>query len=247
MLRQGVMMSGLLVLVAGLSVWLVGGERSHADGPSSSLYVNVRTYDPQLPPGQQNEADTLAPAIKRVSLCAVKLPAPRFFKVHDLVSIVVRESAENTSDASLETEKESNIDAAVEAFIDLKALLEARVRPTALAGGAPTVDVSLNRDFEGDGAYERKDTMTMRIQAEVIDIKPNGNLVLEARKYLRSDKESVSIVLSGVCRAFDVNANNEVLSTHMHDLRVVKEHEGEIRKATKKGLITQFLDALINI
>ena len=39
---------------------------------------------------------------------------------------------------------------------------------------------------------------------------------------------------------------NTVLSTQMFDLRVAKTHEGEIRKAQKKGLFTKILDTIFN-
>lgn len=243
-MRSGMMRRVMMIGAGVVALATVGA--TVANGPSSSLYVHSETYGEQRSARDQNQADTLSPAIKSVSLCAVKLPEPRVFQVHDLVSIIVRESSENSSEATLETEKGASVNASVEAFIELSKLLEMRVQPTPLAAGAPTVDVSLDNEFEGEGTAERKDSMVLRIQAEVIDIKPNGNLVLEARKYIRTDKESVSVVLSGVCRAFDVNASNEVLSTQMHDLRVVKEHAGELRKATKKGLITQFLEAIFN-
>jgi flagellar basal body L-ring protein FlgH len=71
-------------------------------------------------------------------------------------------------------------------------------------------------------------------------------LSLEARKFIKNDKEALTIKLTGYCRAEDVSADNTVLSTQMFDLRVIKEHEGELRKATKKGILTKALDLLFN-
>ena len=49
--------------------------------------------------------------------------------------------------------------------------------------------------------------------ATIIDIKPNGNLVFEARKQIRHDDEVSSMRLTGLCRSDDVTPDNSVLST----------------------------------
>lgn len=188
--------------------------------------------------------DLLVPSLRYATFSVVAMPEPRLFTVHDLVSIVVNESASSQSSASIDSSKEAEIDAAIEAFIDLGQLLELRLQPTALASGKPEIKTSLGNSFSGSGDYNRKDSMTTQIQAEVIDVKPNGNLVLEARKFIKSDKESLSIILTGVCRAGDVTAGNTIRSSQIHDLRVIKDHAGELKNATEKGLITQVLEGL---
>ena len=84
--------------------------------------------------------------------------------------------------------------------------------------------------------------MTTRLTAKIIDIKPNGLLVVEARKHVQTDKETVSIVLTGTCRTEDVGTDNSILSTNLSDLRLIKNHEGEVKGATKKGLLTNLLE-----
>ncbi len=88
--------------------------------------------------------------------------------------------------------------------------------------------------------------MTGRVQARVIDVKPNGTLVLEARKFNQIDDETLTIVLTGVCRAEDITVDNTILSSELYDLSLVKTHTGELRRASKKGLITRLLDLLLN-
>jgi flagellar L-ring protein precursor FlgH len=80
----------------------------------------------------------------------------------------------------------------------------------------------------------------------VVDVKPNGTLALEARKHIENDDEKLTISLTGFCRPEDVAADNTVLSTQMFDLRVNKQHQGEVRNAQKKGLLTKLLDFVFN-
>lgn len=184
-------------------------------------------------------------ALRDASLFAVPDAKPRVFRKHDLVQIVVREQTRTESSQELETEKQYDLDGSINAWpsLDLADLLELR-----LAAGTtsplPAVDVSLGKQFEGEGEYSREDDFSTRITAEVLDVLPNGNLVLEARTEIQTDEEISKIKVTGVCRGEDVSAANTVLSTQMHDLKISKMHEGELRDANKRGLIPRVLDFL---
>ena len=83
-----------------------------------------------------------------------------------------------------------------------------------------------------------------RIQARVIDVKPNGNLVLEARKRITVDEEDQIATLSGVCRSKDVTAQNSVLSTQVADLEISVSHTGAARDASRRGWAMRLFDLL---
>lgn len=233
------------------SLCLVALPGAAAFGQSSSLYVDpIVVPPPPPPPGMvAPPPPRMAPALIESSFTSVRMPEPRQFAVHDLVTIIVREESEAKSSAELETEKELELDGKVDAFPDLqlKKLLNLMLTPsTSIAQNPVELGVDMSREWTGEGKYSRRDSMTSRVTAQIIDVKPNGLLVLEARKYIKNDNEELDLVLTGVCRAEDVSIDNTVLSTQLHDLNVVKEHKGELRKTTKKGLITKVLEALFS-
>jgi len=214
---------------------------------SSSLYLN--SDEPISTPyrGANGTVDRSSPQLVATSFQAVRIPEPRVFEVHDLVEIIIRESTQASSDASLETEKESEFQGKIKSFppLNIKDLLELQIKGSSTIANPPTVDLNYGSEFSGDGSYDRRDTFTTRVQARIIDIKPNGNLVLEARKLVQSDKESMEIVLSGTARPEDITTANTVLSTQMYDLHLVKRHDGELRQATKKGFLTKLMEFII--
>lgn len=218
-----------------------------AQGQSSSLYLD-RNITPPIIRKVNGVTDRLSPHIAKTSIVAVRGPEPQHFAVHDLVTVIVRESIENESESDLETEKEVSLNGIISAFpnLNLTDLVNLKLGPSQFDKGTPQLNISLDKDFEGTGEYERKDTFTTRLTARIVDIKPNGTLVLEARKMIQSDEERVNVVLTGTCRKDDVTIDNTILSTQIYDLRLIKEHAGEVRNATKKGLITKFFDALFN-
>ncbi len=217
-----------------------------AKAQSSSLYMQEATPPkPRLSAG--GWVNRLAPTIGRDSFTAVSMPEPRKFAVHDLVTIIVRESTQTDVTAELETEKEADVKGKISAFprLTLSDLLDLQLRDNVISD-PPEVGVKFEQDFEGSGDYKRKDTFVSRITARIIDVKPNGTLVLEAKKYIQSDKETLQMSMTGTCRKDDVRADNTVLSTQLADLHIVKSHDGEVRKSTKKGFLTKLLELIFN-
>ena len=239
-------MNKRLPLVWFVAIGATSGGVSWAQ--SSSLYVNQNTPPPPPARSINGVVDRLSPHISRTSVSAVRMPAPRQFSVHDLITVIVRESIENSSDSELETEKDTTITGLISAFPNLKLndLANFQLRPSTFDKGNPELNLNLSQEFEGEGEYERKDTFTTRITARVIDVKPNGTIVLEARKFIQSDEESVNLLLTGTCRKDDITGSNTILSTQIYDLRLIKEHAGNVRNASKKGLITRFFELIFN-
>jgi flagellar L-ring protein precursor FlgH len=220
---------------------LASGLKARAQ--SSSLYLE------QGAPPVMVDGRPTTPALQAASYCAVPVPEPRRFAVHDLVTIIVRESSSATSEATLETDKDVSVDGSIDQFpmFQLEDLLNGRLRSSEFDNGTkPQVGLSYKGEFEGDGGYERSDQVTTRITAQVIDVKPNGLLALEARTFIKNDEETLTILLNGFCRAEDVAPDNTILSTQMFDLRLTKTHTGELRKASKKGLLTRLLELVFN-
>jgi flagellar L-ring protein precursor FlgH len=216
---------------------------------SSSLYVDDTGVQPPPPltmVAGQAPPDRLSPAIARMSLAAVRLPEQHKFALQDLITIVIRESTESDSSSNLDTKKESNYDAAITSFpnLNLGELLQGQLNGSTLTN-PPKVAINSKKDFKADGEAKRSDTFTSRVTARIIDVKPNGTLVLESRKFIKTDDESLELILTGTCRKEDVTIDNTVLSTQIYDLHLIKNHTGELRKGTKKGWLTKLFDGIV--
>ena len=239
-----------ILFLVGLSTATTGQELS------SSLYATgdelfADPFADELPapvaaPGQQTDERQLSPAIAAASFTAVAAPEPRTFGLNDLVTVIIREDTQTDFTASLETEKESEWTGEIAEFpkFQLSDLLEAQIRPNTFPEGTVKLDVSADSEFAGEGDYSNQQTMTGRLQATIIDIKPNGNIVIEARKSIRSDDEHYTLVATGTCRVDDITATNTVLSTQLADLFIDKQHEGHLKKSADKGLLTEVMDFL---
>lgn len=175
-----------------------------------------------------------------VNYFAVPEPKPKTLLKHDLVTIIISEQSNFSSDGGTDTKKDAGIDAKLEQFPSFS--FENFALKNTIGSITPQIKASANRNYKGEGTVDRKDTFTARIQAEVVDVKPNGTLVLQARKRIVTDEEEQVIVLAGVCRVQDITPDNTVLSTQLFDMDVRKSHRGAVRDATKRGWVPRLLD-----
>jgi len=178
---------------------------------------------------------------RKASWIAVGKPRPKDVGMHDLVTIIVSEVSKNTTKASTKSDRDYSIEAALEDWLRLTG---GNLRPDRQSRGDPKAKLSFKKEFDGKGDIKREDTVTARIQAEVIDVMPNGNLLLEATHSITTDEETTTITLAGICRSKDVTFNNTIVSSQLARLDLQKHHTGVARDATKPGLISGLLDFL---
>ncbi len=181
--------------------------------------------------------------LANVSYFSVPEPEPRVIKKHDQITIIIREESEFSSEGTTETKKEAMIDARVTEFIKLS-LADFAVRGGGVGDNPPSIVADASREFTGEGTVDRTDSFTARVTAKVLDVKPNGTLVLEGRKQITTDDEYQRFLVTGICRAEDVSADNTVLSTQLADFNLRKTHKGNVRNATKKGFFPKLLDVI---
>ena len=193
----------------------------------------------------ETESQLAERSISGVSMYSVAEAPPRAFNSHDLITILVDESSEASSSQVLETEKQADARLRLNSFLDPIELMQLRLR-TSDTTNLDIFNATADRQFEGEGDYQRRDQFTARITAEVIEVKPNGNLVLQASRRIKTDDEERVMLLTGVCRQEDITEQNTVLSSQIANFELLQENEGEVRKAARKGLLTRIFDAIFS-
>ena len=118
------------------------------------------------------------------------------------------------------------------------------IQPSNFPHGKPGVKADMNRQFDGNASASRTDSLVARIQAEIIDVKPNGVLVLQASKSVQMEENSYTITVTGTCRTRDITPDNTILSTQIAELQVIKEGDGTVKDATQRGVLHKLLDKI---
>jgi len=202
---------------------------------------NLKSPSGHLTPMYQFKRSRILISHKDSSILALEQPSPKVIQVHDLVSIIIHENSKHTTKEDTKAEREYTIDAALKDWLRLSGN---SLRPDKQPRGDPKVSFSFEREFEGKGNIKRQDTLTARIQAEVIDVLPNGNLVLEAIHTIITNEEETRITLTGTCSSKEVGADNTILSDKLARLEIRKMHKGIARDANKRGLLSGLIDLL---
>lgn len=213
------------------------------DTPAKVASVMQETGSSLLKASLAVRADPSQAKLSDVSFFAVPAPLPHLLHKHDLVTIIIREESAIQSEQNKDVKKEADLTAKLDQFVQLD-LKKFAIRGFQTSQNPADIDINGIREFKGNGEMDRTDSMTAQITAEVLDVKPNGTLVLQARKSIKTDEEEQQFVLSGICRAEDVAADNTILSTQIFDLDLQKNHKGDVKGAVTRGLLPRLMDLL---
>lgn len=164
---------------------------------------------------------------------------PRQIQLHDPITVIVSETSQVVTEADLQRRKRSNADILLKNWLALDGL---SLKAAPQAGGDPEATLNITNQTQAQADLETAAVIKFTLTAEVVDIRPNGNLVIEAHKRIRNNNEIWEQSLSGVLRPQDVLPNNSVLSDKIMELSIDKRESGHIRDAYKRGWFTRWLD-----
>jgi flagellar L-ring protein precursor FlgH len=177
------------------------------------------------------------------SLTSVPDPKPRAFKQHDLVTIQISEISAATTNGKVKTDKKYDLLFDVQEFWNFN--IDLLGEDANFSGDQlPGVALGTQKKFDTKGDSSRKDAFTARVTAEVIEVRPNGTLVLEAWRHIRNDDELQTIRLSGECRPEDVDATNTVQSQRLANASIEKLTKGQVSESLERGIIAKALDTV---
>lgn len=235
------MKSMKLIVVACLIGGIAGGASAQSlyERPAAPM-ANERTAPPP-----QSADPTGAPPLAMVSLMIVEPPQPRVFQEHDLVTIIVSERSKLDRKLETDTEKKYTEEIAFAKFINMLQLLEMRIEQVP-EDKLPEIALKTKTKLEADAKTKQEDQFTDRLTARVLEVKPNGTLVLEARRSWTTDEDSTVVTLSGICRSEDVTDKNTIQSNQMFDVAMNVQNSGEMRRTNTKGLIPRVLETIFN-
>ncbi len=106
------------------------------------------------------------------------------------------------------------------------------------------IEASYGQGFTGRGTTNRNENMTAKMSARIIQVLPNGNLVLRGSQEIMVNNEKQYITVQGVVRPVDIAADNSVLSTYMADARIDYTGEGDLSRKQREGWLSRFLDVV---
>ncbi|MGC9157976.1 MAG: flagellar basal body L-ring protein FlgH [Terracidiphilus sp.] len=242
-MRRGWMLSGVLLALLGLA-----SETSvHAFGKKkTSPGAAAKATPPEL------ALDAYIKRVRAEHAAEVRTPGSiwctegrlvrlgtdaKAVRLHDVVSIVVSESLQASTGGQIKNSRASSASSgltglfgALKSSNNLQNLLGASASSGLTAQGQSTTDSSLQTTFG----------------AEVVDVLPNGMLVVQATRELTFSQQTQLILLRGLVRPEDVSAQNQVLSSDMTDLELEVTGKGIVNDSTyRQSALMRFLQKFL--
>ena len=157
----------------------------------------------------------------------------------DLLQIVINENTdvENRDERTLDKRGSSSFDGA---------LNYAGSGGFGTGAGDLTLGQSTDstRAFSGDSEFRSERQFNDRFTVAVIDVQPNGNLIVAGQRFISLEGDTRLLKLSGIVREVDVLNGNMVSSRAVANLRIKLEPRGAEQAFTRQGWFSRRMNRI---
>ncbi len=162
--------------------------------------------------------------------------------VGDLITIRIVETYQSSNNVKQGSSKSSSIKAGINKLFGYENQFQKTLPLPSGFDPAHLVDGSLSTSTSGQGQIQRQSTILATISARVVEVLPNGNLVIQGVRTIKRNRDLEYITITGIVRPQDIDANNSVDSTKISDLYIEYSGKGPNSEATSgPGIITRLL------
>lgn len=165
-------------------------------------------------------------------------------KVGDIVLVKIVETAKAKHKADTTAKRQS-----VNEFSVGAAFGKSKVGPLGFGGPLagtvgldPVLSTSRTADHSATGETKRENYITATMGARIIQVLPNGVMQVQGAREIKVNDETQYMVVTGLIRQRDIDADNSVLSTQMADSRVDYYGKGVLADKQQSGWLTRLLD-----
>lgn len=208
---------------------------------TSSIAGRQRAQEQAMGKVIAEEGDDVNPVVARESFIAAPEEKPKTYQVGDLVTIIVRQQTSFQSDSDLNSKNQLDLESSLDSFLKLT---DGGLGASTFSRGHPDIQYKWNRQNRNKADVSSQNRLTTRLTAEVIDVKPNGNLVLMARAELRYGEECSTMTVTGTCAKDRLSVDGSVLSTDLAGLSINVVSKGAVQDSAKRGWLTRAFDAV---
>jgi flagellar L-ring protein precursor FlgH len=164
----------------------------------------------------------------------------RGMNVGDILTIVVQETSTANKNNATTTERQSSLSAAITSFLYSPGASSLLTR----GGQLPAMAYSSDAKHAGNGVINDSESIVAQVAVRIVDVLPNGNLVIEGKRETSFSGERQTIILRGVVRSDDVASNNTVMSYNVADATIQFIGKGTVTDSQNKGWFNRLWDKI---
>lgn len=152
--------------------------------------------------------------------------------VGDILTIIISETATTSATRSSSNSKSGNVN--MQAGIGVFDFLNS-IFPASISG---------SDSFKADGSSASTNRANGRVSVTVVEVEPNGNMIVEGTQSIWQNKNEHKITLRGVVRRDDVTYANTVSSAQVADATIRFDGKGPLNSKQRQGILTQIFNIL---
>jgi flagellar L-ring protein precursor FlgH len=226
LLQTAAALSALSLGACSTAIEAVRGPELAPIGYPAALVPTSQVY---MPSPEQQRADRAASANS-----LWRVGARTFFgdqrarQVGDIVTVNIDIDDRAQTNNSTQRSRSNDASGGVTNFFGLESSL-GRVFP----GGfdpANMVGMEGESNSAGSGSVNRAEKVSLTIAAVVADVLPNGNLVIQGRQEVRTNREVRELTVAGIVRPEDISAANTINHTQIAEARISYGGRGDISR-----------------
>jgi len=157
----------------------------------------------------------------------------RNFQVGDVITVLLNESTQAARTQNANVSRESSNDVVPKGLQNYGAGLGGFMNGINMLGG------KINN--KGTGAADQQASLSGSVAVSVVEVMPNGNLILRGEKQLALTEGSEVIQVAGIIHPDDVAPNNTVQSRRLANAQITYRGTGDLANATRAGWGTSAL------
>ena len=203
---------------------------------TSVMPPQALTHSPQFEPVYpvQNARETMATGAIYVGRQSDSwFGKGRNFQVGDVITVLLNESTQAARTQNGTITRDSSNTLVPTGLQNYGAGLGGFMKGINLTGGSVS--------NKGTGAADQQASLNGSVAVAVVEVMPNGNLVLRGEKQLALTEGSEVIQVAGIIRPDDVAPNNTVQSRRLANAQIAYRGTGDLANATRAGWGTSAL------
>ena len=165
----------------------------------------------------------------------------RAARIGDLLTVTVNITDKANIANESQRSRASKEDANIKDFVGKQLLSGGAAK--ALSGAVISTESASN--YDGKGSVVRQENLQTNVAAVVIQILPNGNLVVEGKQEIRVNYEIRELIVAGVVRPEDIQSDNTIDSSKIAQARIAYGGRGQITDFQQPRYGQQVTDILL--
>jgi len=160
--------------------------------------------------------------------------------INDIITIRIDENTSAIQKADTTTQRDNSMSMGISSLFGIEKSgfpgINSNIDPASL------IATNSKNKFQGKGQTSRSGTLSSVVTVKIVDVLPNGNLVVAGKKAIKINEEYQTVTITGLVNPVYIEKNNEISSTKVADLRVEFNGVGVMSEVQKPGWLNRFVN-----